>query len=935
MPNIDIEKLAISVLAHVKLADPNSDKCRPIDMLIGAGLFWHLLCVGQQKTGTNLLWQKTQLGWVLGGTVKWSIQNKPSRQQCNFVTNHDLSNQLEQFWKVENVTVEQKDNIDDCELHFQTTTRRDETGRFIVQIPFNDKIGKLGSTRHSAENRLRSLENKFSRQPQLREEYVKFLTEYEPLGHMSRVPNSEIDTGLSFYFPHHAVTTKLRVVFDGSVKTSTGISLNDTQKVGPTVQSELIDILLRFRIYKYVLSADIEKMYKQILVEPKQRSLQRILWRSSRDAPVEVYELNTVTYGTASVPFLATRVLKQIGLDCATENSTVSTIIINDFYVDDLLTDVETELELEQVKEALSDILGRAELQLRKLSTNSSAFSKHLDIQDKMSNIDKHPKILGLQWSPATDELCSSTTPSAHKRVTKRTILSQIAQIFDPLGLISPVITNAKLIMQQLWQLQTNWDESVPQDVYKQWIDFITELEFLDKVKIPRRVIVATGRVEVIGFSDVSEKAYGACAYLRSRGRSGQWESRLLLSKSRVAPLKTITLPRLELCGALLLAKLIKKNWFHFRSSENPADLITRGSTPKLLAINELWRSDPGWLKSESDLWPQSLEEIVNIPDQKKSIVSVNIVTLDNNDLIERYSDFDRLLRVTVYCLRFINNARKLKTNKSTALGNSQLSVIELQEAQKILIRVVQKTAFSSEFLSLNKNQSMQKQSPLQALAPFLDETGIIRVGGRLSNALIKYSKRHPILLPAKHKFTDLIIRREHNRLLHAGCQQVIASLRENFWPINCTRNVKRVIRGCIRCFRANPRGVQYPMYQLPAVRVTPARPFATCGVDYAGPFLTKERSRSKTSIKSYICLFLRFATKAIHIELAIDLSTNAFINCLRRFVARRGCCQHIFSDNGTNFIGAKNRLADLEKLITSEQHNSEITKFLCGKMIQ
>ncbi|XP_076230178.1 uncharacterized protein LOC143175315 [Nomia melanderi] len=991
MPNISLDKLAISVPAHVRLADPDFDKCRPIDMLIGAGLFWHLLCVGQQRAGTNLLWQKTQLGWILGGTVSWPIQNKSPIQRCHLVTNHDLSNQLEQFWKIENVTIEYKDNIDDCELHFQATTRRDETGRYIVQIPLNEQVGKLGSSRQQAENRLKSLEAKFIRQSQLREEYVKFLNEYEMLGHMSRVPILESDAGLSFYLPHHAVikegstTTKLRVVFDGSAKTSTGISLNDTQRVGSTVQSELIDILLRFRTHKYVLSADIEKMYRQILVKPKKRCLQRILWRPNQDSPIETYELKTVTYGTASAPFLATRVLKQLGLDCAVEAPTVSTIIINDFYVDDLLTGAETMSELVQIKETLSDILGRAGLKLRKWATNSSTFSQHLDIKDKMSSADKNTKTLGLQWLPAKDELCFTTTPSLHKRVTKRTILSQIAQIFDPLGLVSPVITNAKLIMQQLWQLQTNWDESVSQGLYDQWIEFVKELAFLNELKIPRRALIATGKVELVGFSDASEKAYGACVYLRSSIRPGEWESRLLCSKSRVAPLKTITLPRLELCGALLLARLVhkvksslrisidrewyfsdstitlawirghsskwkifvanrvtqiqlvtdKRNWSHVRSHENPADLITRGTTPKLLSTSELWWSGPLWLKNESNLWTQSIEETVDIPEQKKPIISVATVTLANNKIIDRYSDFEQLLRITSYCLRFINNVRKSKTNKVTRSGSSSLSVVELQEAQKTLIRVVQATTFPNESLALSKNQSIPKQSPLQALAPFIDETGIIRVGGRLSNAPITYNKRHPILLPAKHHLTDLIIKGEHNRLLHAGCQQVIASLRENFWPINCTRNVKRVIRGCVRCFRANPRGVQYPMGQLPAARVTPARPFATCGVDYAGPFLTKERSRSKITIKSYICIFICFATKAIHIELAVDLSTDAFINCLKRFIARRGRCHTIFSDNGTNFVGAKNKLSDLDALVGSSDYNTRISSFLKKDRIQ
>nr|XP_012143823.1 PREDICTED: uncharacterized protein LOC105662854 [Megachile rotundata] len=863
-------------------------------MLIGSGLFWHLLCVSQHKAQSNLLWQKTQLGWVLGGQIAWPIQKKLPIQKCYLVTNQELSNQLEQFWSIEHLGSNKDIELDECKIHFQATTHKDIT----------------------AEKRFRSLEAKLVKQPDLRDQNVQFMREYENLGHMSRVSVPDLDRcGHSFYLPHHAVTkiesttTKLRVVFDGSAKSSTGISLNDTQKVGPTVQSELVEILIRFRTHQFVLSVDIEKMYRQILIEPAQRCFQRILWRPDNTSPIETFQLNTITYGTASAPFLATRTLKQIGLECAQEFPVVSRIIINDFYVDDLLTGLDTVDELRYVKERLSQIVGQAGLRLRKWASNCATFTeqgsniKHIEL-----SADKVPKTLGLHWSTVEDELHFMIKPSTNNRVTKRQILSEISQIFDPLGLIGPVITCAKLVMQQLWQLRTDWDESVCQEIHHQWVKYRKELEYLSQIRIPRRALVSLVQVELHGFSDASERAYGACVYLRSRGKSGNWETGLLCSKSRVAPLKTVSLPRLELCGALLLAQLISKvksalriqicderywcdstitlAWIH--SIPGRWKVFVANRVAKIQALTDKEK----WSHREEQHWPQLSVKLDNIPDERKKLVVVAVSCSDIRQFFNRYSEFKRLVRVTAYCLRFVNNSRKRR--KSEGQG---LAVDELLGAQETLIRMAQKEMFSTEFNILNKGQDVPKQSPLRSLAPFIDEAGIIRVGGRLNNAPIAYSNKHPILLPAKHPLTDLIIKDEHYRLLHAGCQHVVASLRERYWPINCMQNVKRVVRNCVRCFRVNPQGIQYPMGQLPAVRVTPPRPFLNCGVSRLCGSIHDKRSHSQQT--------------------------------------RRGRCHQIFSDNGTNFVGAKNKLSDLDKLVRNSEHNSKIAMFLSNEQIQ
>jgi hypothetical protein len=393
------------------------------------------------------------------------------------------------------------------------------------------------------------------------------MTEYELLGHMSEV---KIDNRDGYYLPHHPVfkedstTTKLRVVFDGSAKTSSGLSLNDVQMVGPPLQNDLFNILLRFRQHQFVIKADIEKMYRQVLIEDNQKQYQKIFSRSDVPQPVKVYKLNTVTYGTSSAPFLAIRSLNQVALDHFQNDPVISNIINNDFYVDDFLTGAETIDSVVQIRNKLTAVLTTVGFNLRKWTSNSDKIltnpSESTSTQIPFLSDGFQSKTLGIQWNHSRDLIQYTIKENSNKKFTKRTILSEISQIFDPLGLVGPCITVAKLILQEIWQLKLNWDESIPADIHTQWVQFKKDLINLNKIVIPRHVICNQPKiVEVHGFCDASERAYGACIYLKSISESGDILIKLLCAKSRVAPLKTISIPRLELCGAVLLAQLSKR----------------------------------------------------------------------------------------------------------------------------------------------------------------------------------------------------------------------------------------------------------------------------------------------------------------------------------------------------------------------------------------
>lgn len=254
-----------------------------------------------------------------------------------------------------------------------------------------------------------------------------------------------------------------------------------------------------------------------------------------------------------------------------------------------------------------------------------------------------------------------------------------------------------------------------------------------------------------------------------------------------------------------------------------------------------------------------------DIPDIKlKPIIGLTVTNI-SDEFGARFSSFTCAIRVFAYILRFIENLRQSK--ESRKFGS--LSIEEFQESSNRLLKLAQQQDFISEITHLQKNQGLSKKSPIANLHPFLDKDGCLRVGGRIRNAAIPFEQKHPILVSHRNIMAQRLIEFEHLRLLHAGPQLVLASLRTRYWITSGRSFVKKTLRNCIRCFRANPIPLSYMMGNLPSARITPSRPFYVVGIDYAGPFFIREKSRSKTIIKSYLCVFICFATKAVHFELA------------------------------------------------------------------
>lgn len=311
---------------------------------------------------------------------------------------------------------------------------------------------------------------------------------------------------------------------------------------------------------------------------------------------------------------------------------------------------------------------------------------------------------------------------------------------------------------------------------------------------------------------------------------------------------------------------------------------------------------------------------------KQQSVVLVN--TDKDNELFDRFSSLSKLNRVVAYRLRFKHNALHPDNLKS-----GPLTVSEIETALSGLIKRMQEQEFPDEVKSLRLKQNLKSNSKLLSLNPLLDQDGIIRVGGRLGNSSLPDEQRHVIILPQKHRLTVLIIRNEHYHLLHAGAQALLASLRLRYWPLSGKIAIQKVLRHCILCFKNRASTLNQLMGDLPVTRVTPSRAFVNCGVDYAGPFSIK-MTRNTTG-KAYLCLFVCLATKAIHLEVARDLSTAGFLNAFKRFISRRGKPSDMYSDNGTNFVGANDELTEVYNLIKDEQFRETITNYFTEEAIR
>ena len=606
------------------------------------------------------------------------------------------------------------------------------------------------------------------------------------------------------------------------------------------------------------------------------------------------------------------------------------------------------------------------------------------------SENDKYANTLGIEWNISSDQFHLNVSDTLYvTTVTKRNVVSDAAKVFDALGLFSPVTVNMKILLQRLWEIKLDWDDPVPEDILEVTSQWRCELPFLSEIHVPQCYSpngFSTSSMQLHGYSDASEEAYAGVVYLRLEDPARNVHTEIVLSKTRVAPIKRLSIPRFELCGAQLLTKLLchaKKIlnfpvtsvfawtystmvlgwltgnprqfktyvgnrisfiidqlpsdcWKHVAGSQNPAGCASRGLFPLQLKDHDLWWKGPQWLQRNPSHWPIQPSSLSNtVPEEERETCHLKAVTFVGPIIpTNQYSSFGKFKRVVTWILRFVKNVRLPATGRCLS---SYLTTAELISAEDYWLKIAQRESFPEECNASEQGEPLSKKSRLLPFHPIWDkDRSLLRVGGRLSNSSLSHSQQHLVILDGKHPITKLIVLSEHLCLLHAGPALVLSSLNMRFHIVKARSTIRSITRQCITCKRHSAHPEDQMLGQLPAECVTLTAPFDKTGVDYAGPFQLKYgHVRKPTTIKTYICLFVCLSVKAVHLEVVSGLTTEAFIAALRRFIARRGCPTLIWSNHGSNFVGAKNELKELRNLLSDHDTEGAVSNFYSSNNIQ
>ncbi|UYV77957.1 hypothetical protein LAZ67_15003031 [Cordylochernes scorpioides] len=831
-----LEKLKIKGI----ILSQDNFKGQEIDILIGANYLGMILTGKIVQVEADLTAVETKLGWTLMGNSPIIDSNDNVQQTLNLLTTRC---DLKDLWDLEVLGI--RDPVETCskETRYQeikekfiTKIQRQSDQRYSVGLPWKVEKESIPSNLDIAIKRLDISTKKMTSQNKLTE-YSQIFRDWLTEGLIERVEENPLERR-GYYLPHRPVynmeskTTPIRPVFDTSCLGHNGLSLNQCLEKGPNLLERIPEMMIRFRENKFGVTADIRKAFQMVAIEESERNYLRFLWwEKESDRELIAYRHKRLVFGLNCSPFVLNAVI---------------------------------EYHLQSIRGPLAaiEIMDRAKMDLRE-------WEYSLEENPEKGTC---TKILGVVWNKMEESLKCELPDilSLQPKLTKRLVLSMVQRIFDPLGFCAPVFLPPKLLLQRSWGLKLGWDTPLPESMAQEFRTWLDQIKLIELIKIPRYMwndLIFPTEVHI--FCDASQIGYGAVAYLRSEtGRENTLT--LIWSKVRLAPMKSITIPRLELMAMVLGARLanaiqaaLKRkcettlwsdsptalSWireklsgeFSFVPSQlNPADLLSRGCPPSQF-VQSRWWEGPEWLKKPKEFWPNS-EFSINPKEIKveENIMKTNInLNIDYKDwILTRRSNYSLNIRVMSYVLRFLGKLKK----QSTETG--PLKVSELDLAEKKLIRMIQ------EKVSIEKSNATKKQ----------------------------------------------LIWEVHLKNGHVGVQFILSKLREKFWIIRGRKTIKKIISKCIACKRLKEKSLQRPMAALPENRIGLGKPFQVTGVDLLGPLHLKEGG--KVWVAAFTCAVYR----AIHLELVKSLETGVFMMALHRFICRRGRPEKIYSDNGTNF---------------------------------
>lgn len=882
----------------------------------------------------------------------------------DFFDGSHVEHGLDRLYKLESIGINEDDGEGYSEAQIikfkESISFKD--GHYYVELPWiEDKIKQVPSNCKIALAVAEKVYDRLEKKGILNE-YENVFQQQEELGIIE--PVLEKEKG-QIWVPHRPVikdseltTTKIRPVFNCSLKVGKLPSLNEAAFPGVDLMNNLLSLLLYLRTNDYAVLADIAKAFLQIRLSSAVDKNRFCFFRKRGDSFIP-YRYNTILFGFISSPFILNYIVQyHLALNSEVE---VSTLIKEKFYVDNLVYTSSESSFLPQFVSSVNSLMKEGGLPLREWTSNNPQALEPLSEEE---TCDKDSvKVLGYLYEVGEDNLSLNFKDLNTEASTKRQILSSYSTNFDPLGLFAPVLLKGKLLIRRLCQLGVEWDQMVPGDILEDWRTFCNQMDDIRELRFSRRTFVAGSPVKLFLFSDASKEAYGCSLYVV------QGELRnLVFAKVKVSPLRERTLPTLELLAAMLALKCLstfmdgglfneviveqinllidsqvvlswilsnkapRKNRFvnnrlseisglmesikmrsapvslvYIPSLHNQADFLTKCCSARSFKDKfEQWLSGPEWMTGPVDSWPKGGLGCIPhkaIGDLISPILNPNPVpkALEVVD-VSKYSSFTKLIRIMTNVYKFLFRIRKLDLDP-------------VEAAMTYLMKKVQGEAFPEEleYLKSDNVSSLAVPKLVINLNLFLDDKGLIRSKGRIEkNIELKYQVVNPVLLPKSHHFTLLVIKHAHCESLHMGLQSTLNFLRSHgIWIVKAGQAVRSFLNTCIVCKRFNARGIKYPSpASLPAHRVNLSTPFKHTGVDYTGHLWLKNEQGEHYKI--YILIFTCFNTRAIHLEVVESMTTSEFLLAFIRFVNLYGVPDSIYSDNARSFLQAGGVLSEI-----------------------
>ena len=859
-----------------------------------------------------------------------------------------------------------------------------QDGKYHVELPWKeDVIDKVPSNHKVALSVLDKVVKDLDKKGML-STYLEVFKQQQADGIIKEFNVHPDDYHKFIWIPHRPVvkteantTTKVRPVFNCSLKTNKLPSLNEAAYAGINLLKDIVQLSLKFRSNKFTMVSDIKQAFLQIKLAKEDDKNRFCFFMRDGDRVIS-YRYETIIFGFNSSPFILNYVLKHHVEQYA--GDAFSKILRDNMYVDNLLVTSNNLDFLEDVYFETQRRLGEGGFTLRSWNSNSTRLKSIMINQgNHASHGNSYEKVLGMKYMLEFDSLQVSEFQLDSCANTKRGVLAQISKVFDPLGLYLPVTNKGKFFMRDLWAAKLEWDDVIPEEKLKKWSPHCTDLNSLATIVFPRSCVNEASSNSLVIFTDASKLGYGFAIYNVADGCS-----RLLYAKSRVAPIKAKTLPTLELLGVhhalkslpfvldsfanvkfmdvtlsvdsqvvlqwLLADSISTKSIFtrnrvkdieqykksllqaygiticfkYVKSEENPCDLLTRGLSFKEFIKNlSFWQHGPRWLPDYQDSWPNyalgclsaGSKALVAPRSSVHAVFDVNVERRDEPLLeLERFPSFSKALRVTTLVFKAIFRMKQIRKSREDLSSIAKLH----------LLLHMQSECFPNElrYLSLpDRDKPKEVPNLINNLDLFLDDKGLIRSRGRIAKSLrVTYDIQNPILMGKGHKLTEFLVEFYHKKCKHLGLQTTLNKIRTNgFWIPKMRQVVKGVLSSCITCRKFNSLSFRYPrMTNLPKHRVNLVKPFQHTGVDFTGHLWVKNENGKDE--KMYILLFTCLNVRVVHIELVPDMSTVQFVLAFTRFINTYGIPSHLYSDNAKSFVAGGEIL---QEALLSDEYKS------------